>query len=369
MPMYDRSAVMLARNADESSVVLTATVKPPQLASRIQWSKTGEGFDISPKGASCTVTGTDSFEDYDSHGSVTAKVDAYDGYPQASDTCDISVVKDKGNLIDNEDFSTSTNNGITVQRVIANKYSVSGTVGSGQVVVNLAEVPLQEGVYSLGKSDYSHVVTSGSGKLQVQVYVSDGGNLIGSANAALVAASYHVNVISTSANQGDTFSGYIVPFLTKVEDSGQLLGSYDLTQDVTGWSAGDDGSSVSFSGGEAVFSAGAYNSKLSLASEHFSHTPGTVYAAFVDIYSPTMRSIRMGDPGSPKTLNITDTKKRYGVLYTATTSQSISFMSDASGTIHLSNLKLVRVTDTGAFELANTLDEPRFESSSEFSFL
>lgn len=371
MSMYDRSAVMLSRKADESSVVLTATVTPPEAVSNLRWSKTGEGFDIVPSGTSCTVNGNNSFEGYDAHGQVTAKVDTYGTLIGSQDTCDVSVVKDKGNLCDPGEFSTDTKNGVTLTRTIANKYTFSGSPTYGdspslQVTYKINSQSLSEGVYSLAKSDQTHLganVTNAT----AQFYSADGGNLYGTNNVALIDGTFAFNLQLTFS--GGDVSGYFVPFLTKVEDSGQLLGTYNLTQDVTGWSAGDDGSSVSFSEGEAVFSAAAYNSKLSLGSEHFSHTPGTVYAAFVDVHSDDAGSIRMGDPGSPKSITITTAKKRYGIVYTATTDQPISFMSDKSCTVYLSNLKLVRVTDASAFELANTLDEPRFESSSEFSVL
>lgn len=371
MSTYDRSTVMLSRTADASSVVLTATVTPPEAASNLRWSKTGEGFDIVPSGTSCTVNGNTSFDGYDAHGQVTAKVDTYGTIMGSQDMCDVSVVKDKGNLCDPGEFSTATTDGVTLTRTIANKYTFSGSPTYGdspslQVTYKIGQQSLSEGVYSLAKSDRTNVganVTNAT----AQFYSPDGGNLYGTSNAALTDGQFSFNIQLTFS--GGDVSGYFVPFLTKVEDSGQLLGSYNLTQDVTGWSAGDDGSSVSFSEGEAVFSAAAYNSKLSLDSEHFSHTPGTVYAAFVDIHSDNAGSIRMGDPGSPKSITITNVKKRYGILYTATTNQPISFMSDKSCTVYLSNLKLVRVTDANTFEVTNTLDEPRFESSSEFSFL
>lgn len=108
MSMHDRSMVMLARKADESSVVLTATVTPPKAASNLQWSKTGEGFDIVPSGTSCTVNGNNSFDGYDAYGQVTAKVDTSGTITGSQDTCDISVVKDKGNLCDPGEFSTDT---------------------------------------------------------------------------------------------------------------------------------------------------------------------------------------------------------------------------------------------------------------------
>ena len=359
MSMHDRSAVMLSRSVDESSVVLTATVTPPEAASNLQWSKTGEGFDIVPSGTSCTVNGNNSFEGYDAHGQVTAKVDTSGAFIGSQDTCDVSVVKDKGNLINNEDFSTTTSHGITVQRVIANKYSVSGTCDSGQVAVDLATVPLQEGVYSLGKSDYSHLVTSGSGKLQVQVYVSGGGHLVGSGNAALVDASYRVNLITSFANQGDTFSGYVVPFLSKVPDSGQLIEGHDLSANAEDWVTTN--ATVDFVDTDAVVSATSHDSRIHLDPRLFSHERGNVYAVFLDAYSDDLPSIRIGPFNGTIDVNITSSKKRYGVLYTASENTALSIFTNSAGTLHVSNVKLVRITDTSSFNSFATLDEPRIE--------
>ena len=363
MSMYDKSAVMLSRTADAGSVVLTATVTPPEAASNLQWSKTGEGFDIVPSGTSCTVNGNNSFEGYDAHGQVTAKVDTSGAFIGSQDTCDVSVVKDKGNLCDPGEFSTVTTKGVTLTRTIANKYTFSGSPTYGespslQVSYTINQQSLSEGVYSLAKSDSTHVGANVT-NVMAQLHSPDGGNISGTQNAALTDGQFSFDIQFTFS--GGDVSGYFVPFLSKVPDSGQLIEGHDLSADASGWKGAEDGTTVIFSGSDAVISATGTDSRIYLDSTIFTHSIGAVYAAFLDAYSDDVPSIRVGSRDHSCNVTITSTKKRYGVLYTANDNLAFSIIADSAGTIHVSNVKLVKVTDTSSFNSFATLDEPRIE--------
>lgn len=359
--MQSRMRLTRAVRSDDQ-ITLSANVTPKEAESLLRWSKSGDGFDISPNGTSCTVSGNTDFDGYDSYGTVTAEVSSTDTMTGAKDSCSISVVKDKGNLCDPGEFSTLTTNGVTLTRTIANKYVFSGspTYGddpSSTVSYTINRQSLDEGVYSLAKSDYTHAGSNVTSAM-AQFYSPDGGNLYGSRNAALTDGSFSFNVQFTFS--GGDVSGYVVPFLSKVPDSGQLIEGHDLSVDVANWNT-DAGTSISFSGTDAVLSATERDSRMFLDTSIFSHTTGDVYAAFLDVYSDDVSSIRVGVISSPATVRITSTKKRYGAVYTARTDQAFSIIADSAGTIRVSNVKLVRITDTSSFNSFATLDEPRIE--------
>lgn len=377
MSTYDRSAVMLSRSVDESSVTLTATVTPPEAVSNLRWSKTGEGFDIVPSGTSCTVNGNDSFEGYDAHGQVTAKVDTYGTLIGSQDTCDVSVVKDKGNLIDLSVLTTMSSSGITITREIANKIRVSGNVDSSNwiTLTPSKRIDLDDGVYSFDKTyvdiDYSglndnpfylQIVAKGfsSGDAEYTFHTYD-------QSKALPSMSYVQTFAASPESPGVPISGTIVPFLTKLPDSGQLLGTADLTTSTSGWAFGgiESANSFTFADGNATFVLNAVDPTAGrVYTTNFNHLSGSVYAVFFDAKLDATGKVKVGETnGTNVTFNLTTTMRRYAGFYTASSSQELAITPQQTGTLTISNIKLIKVTVPADMDSQTTLDEPRLDTS------
>ena len=94
MTNNDFARVRMARAAsDPSRATLTVTVTPESAASQLQWSKTGEGFDIFPNGLTCEVVGNQNFTGVSTHGTITATIPTSDSVIGSSDSCSVDISK------------------------------------------------------------------------------------------------------------------------------------------------------------------------------------------------------------------------------------------------------------------------------------
>lgn len=377
MPLMQQSSVRMARAEDEvGSVTLTASVTPPEQAVNLKWTKSGEGFDISPNGASCTVTGNDSFEGYDTSGTVKAELGPTETIVGSSDTCAITVVKDKGNLIDLSSITTASSSGITITREIANKIRVSGNVDSSNWITFAVSklIDLDDGVYSFDKT-YLDIDYSGLNghpfylQIVAQGFTSsDAGYTFHTfdTSKALPSMSYTQVFVSGPESPGFPVSGTIIPFLTKLPDSGQLLGTADLTTSTSGWAVGGAGSgnTFTFADDNATFVLKAVDpTEGRVFTTDFTHISGSVYAVFFDAKLDAAGTVRVGETnGASVTFNLTTTMRRYAGFYTASSSQALAIIPQQTGTLTISNVKLVKVTVPAEMDSQTTLDEPRFDT-------
>lgn len=379
MPLMQQSSVRMARAEDEvGSVTLTASVTPPEQAVNLKWTKSGEGFDISSNGASCTVTGNDSFEGYDTSGTVKAELGSTETIVGSSDTCAITVVKDKGNLIDMTDFSQQQQHNITLRREVGNKFVVSGTNDASEWISFPSSnvITLEDGVYSFAKSTidikyagvvenpvYCQVVAQGYSSAESGPSFTTYNN-----NSAMPGLSYkqQIGIRPDSSSGASEVSGTIIPFLTKLPDSGQLLGTADLTTSTSGWVLGGAGSgnTFTFADGNATFVLKAVDPITGqVFTTNFNHLSGDVYAVFFDAKLDTAGKVKVGETnGASVTFDLTTTMRRYAGFYTASSSQALAIIPQQTGTLTISNVKLVKVTVPAEMDSPTTLDEPRLDT-------